>query len=170
MLKRTRAYGVWLLLVSTLILMGCGGGTTGTNRAHFTLTGEFAGALQTDRATSCPLTISASVVYLEYALVGTVGGHVIRLSFFVSSQRSIEGDNPVAIPSWLPVATADPSGGRPGDFQSRGRDLGNTAVLLDELTTERHYLRGTVRVKGGNSGSVTLSDSRLNITGDWTCP
>jgi hypothetical protein len=154
-----------------LLVAGCGGagGTTGRDPAQLTLSGEFSGTLATDRPHWC---VNGRNEF-AFDIVGTLGGHVLEVRLLVAQWLqpllNVEGEDQVALPSGMPVATAAPSGGYPGD--GRGVGQANSATLIEDLTTERHYLGGTVHVDpGGNSGSLSLGDSQVHLDGIWSCP
>jgi hypothetical protein len=148
------------------VLAGCGSSPSTSGTTGLVISGEYQGRLDTGRPLNCGYKPSYSGSVFD--IVGTVGGHVLELHWEDRS-AAIVGDAQTPLPGGRPIATADPAGNYPGGDEYYNF-AGGSAEVVDELTTERHWLGGTIHVdQSRRSGSVDLSDSRLHIKGIWAC-
>jgi hypothetical protein len=165
MLKRWRL--VLLAAAAAPALTGCGSPSRSLAiTARLVISGEFVGGLNTARPLNCGY--KPGYPGSVFDIVGTVEGHILELHWEDRSP-AIEGDAQAPLPGGRPIATADPVGNYPGGDQYFNF-TGGSAELVDELTTERHWLGGTIHVDHSRrSGTLDLSDSQLHVAGTWAC-
>jgi hypothetical protein len=148
------------------VLGGCGSSPSTSGTTGLVISGEYQGRLDTGHPLNCGY--KPGYPGSVFDIVGTVDGHVLELHWEDRS-ATIVGDAQAPLPGGRPIATADPAGNYPGGDQYYNF-TGGSAEVVDDLTTERHWLGGTIHVdQGRRSGSLDLSDSQMRIEGTWAC-